>query len=239
MSDTAVWHDLVQTSLNYDLDYLAQRSSGRVLELGAGTGRVALYIAATGHEVVAVDRDPVLLEELGRRAAKLNGASGSVTIVEADALKLPGTLGHFDTILLSNGFHEIIGPRHVQRTLLRRLRSHLFRTGRMLVVSCDLDGIENAAPTEEEYHRGRWLVRRCWLEAVWDDDANDRYEMMWRRQVRPRWTPIWFNREPFWQDLWPSQLHEDARAVGLRVSDHRIVYTGRTTRLIVTELVHD
>ncbi|MGZ3642173.1 MAG: class I SAM-dependent methyltransferase, partial [Candidatus Limnocylindrales bacterium] len=45
--------------------YLAQGAEvgGPVLELGCGTGRVAWALAASGHEVVGLDRSRVMLEQ--------------------------------------------------------------------------------------------------------------------------------------------------------------------------------
>ena len=41
---------------------LAERSTGSVLELGCGTGRVALALADDGHDVVGVDMSKGMLE---------------------------------------------------------------------------------------------------------------------------------------------------------------------------------
>ena len=41
-----------------------------MLDLGAGTGRVALDLAAAGHDVTALDSDAELLDELARRAPR-------------------------------------------------------------------------------------------------------------------------------------------------------------------------
>ena len=49
---------------------LAQEAHGPVLDLGAGTGRVALDLAEAGHDVTALDSDPALLDELARRAGE-------------------------------------------------------------------------------------------------------------------------------------------------------------------------
>lgn len=64
---------------------LADTTGGRIVDLGAGTGRVSIPLAAAGHDVVAVDLEPALLEELVRRAA----ADGlHVATVAADAREL-------------------------------------------------------------------------------------------------------------------------------------------------------
>ena len=79
----AIWHDLECGSYTADLAFwsaLAQRVGGPVLDVGAGTGRIALALARDGHEVVAIDLDDDLLGELRERAAGLE-----VTTIVADA----------------------------------------------------------------------------------------------------------------------------------------------------------
>jgi SAM-dependent methyltransferase len=67
---TVVWHDVECGSYTADLRLwreLAAATGGPVLDVGAGTGRVARHLAAAGHEVVALDRDPELLAALRER----------------------------------------------------------------------------------------------------------------------------------------------------------------------------
>jgi len=69
-----VWHDIECGGYVADLPLwreLARDAAGPVLDVGAGTGRVALDLARAGHRVTALDRDPVLLGELAERAAGL------------------------------------------------------------------------------------------------------------------------------------------------------------------------
>jgi SAM-dependent methyltransferase len=71
---SAIWHDIECGGYTADLPLwrrLAARRPGPVLEIGAGTGRVALDLAARGHEVLALDRDPELLDELAERGRRL------------------------------------------------------------------------------------------------------------------------------------------------------------------------
>ena len=79
----AIWHDLECGSYTADLAFwraLAQRTGGPVLDVGAGTGRVALELGREGHDVTAVDLDDELLEALRERAGELQ-----VTTLVADA----------------------------------------------------------------------------------------------------------------------------------------------------------
>ena len=74
LSRAVVWHDLECGSYREDLALwleLAAHHGGPVLDVGAGTGRVAIALARAGHEVIALDLDRVLLAELERRAGDL------------------------------------------------------------------------------------------------------------------------------------------------------------------------
>jgi SAM-dependent methyltransferase len=69
-----IWHDLECGSYRQDLELwhgLAARHPGPVLDVGAGTGRVALALARAGHSVIALDVDETLLAELRRRGEGL------------------------------------------------------------------------------------------------------------------------------------------------------------------------
>src|SRR5215211_6069455 len=79
----ALWHDLECGGYRDDLPWwrsLAAATGGPVLDVGAGTGRVTLDLAAQGLAVVALDNEAALLAALAHRAARL-----PVETVVADA----------------------------------------------------------------------------------------------------------------------------------------------------------
>ena len=81
--DRVRWHDLECGGYAADLPLwreLAAAASGPVLDVGAGTGRVALELARAGHAVTALDHDGELLAALRERAVGL-----PVRAVTADA----------------------------------------------------------------------------------------------------------------------------------------------------------
>jgi SAM-dependent methyltransferase len=78
-----IWHDIECGAYTADLPlwrHLAHEADGPVLDVGAGTGRVALDLARAGHDVTALDVDADLLAELEQRAEGLR-----VRTVVADA----------------------------------------------------------------------------------------------------------------------------------------------------------
>jgi SAM-dependent methyltransferase len=93
LTEEVIWHDVENGGYGADLrlwESLARRHSGGVVDLGAGTGRVALHLAASGHQVTAVDDDPALLEVLESRAAD-RGLAIETVCCDVRSLALPDT----------------------------------------------------------------------------------------------------------------------------------------------------
>ena len=84
-SANVIWHDVECGRYEADIPLwraLAAEQDGPVLDVGAGTGRVAIRLAQAGHEVTALDRDAELLGVLAERAA---GVGLTIETVVADA----------------------------------------------------------------------------------------------------------------------------------------------------------
>lgn len=67
-----IWHGVECGGYGEDLalwEELSAQAEGPILDLGCGTGRVALHLARRGHRIHAVDVEPAFVEELGREAA--------------------------------------------------------------------------------------------------------------------------------------------------------------------------
>jgi SAM-dependent methyltransferase len=90
--------------------------SSRVLEVGVGTGRIALPLASHVGAIVGIDLARPMLERLwAKRAAE------PVHIVEGDATRLPLAPGLFDAAVAVHVFHLIpdwmVALREVERAL--------------------------------------------------------------------------------------------------------------------------
>ena len=82
---SVIWHDVECGGYAQDLSLwrsLADDHGDPVLDVGAGTGRIALDLARRGHEVVALDHDAALVAELARRAGELTVTA--ITAVSED-----------------------------------------------------------------------------------------------------------------------------------------------------------
>jgi SAM-dependent methyltransferase len=121
-AEQVIWHDLEHGSYGEDLALwreLAAREGAPILELGAGTGRVALDLARRGYEVVALDSDSVLVAELERRASGL-----SVRAVLADARSFELNQ-RFRLCLVPMQTIQLLGGAAGRSALLERVRAHL------------------------------------------------------------------------------------------------------------------
>lgn len=85
-------------------DLAARSPDGRVLELGAGTGRLTAAFVDAGLEVTAVERDPTMLSVLHERVGR------SATVVAGDATELPPMAPFGLVVLPTSLLNELPGP---------------------------------------------------------------------------------------------------------------------------------
>jgi SAM-dependent methyltransferase len=127
---SVIWHDLECGAYRADLELwreLTERYGDPVLDVGAGTGRVTLELARLGHTVVALDRDPRLLDELERRAAGL-----AVETVAGDARGFD--LGRrFPLIIVPMQTIQLLEGAGGRRRFLTRAARHLEPEGAVAV----------------------------------------------------------------------------------------------------------
>ncbi len=142
----------------------AVRSGGPVLELGVGTGRIAVPIAAAGIELVGVDLSAGMLD-VARERAELAGVTLDLRLGD---MRDPPVEERFPLVTIP--FRSLL---HMEtdadrRAALRSVAGHLAPGGRLV-----FDVFQPAADDIAETH-GRWLEREpgIWERADWDEHTR-------------------------------------------------------------------
>jgi ubiquinone/menaquinone biosynthesis C-methylase UbiE len=141
-------------------------ADGPVIEIGGGTGRIALALAAAGHDVIAVDRSAPMLDVL-RRRAKAADLAERITVVEGDLRALPA-LPRTDRVIAPFRVLLHCADDEARLTFLRAV-ADLLRPGGLLV----FDVFEPTREDVRETH-DRWLERPSGVRerARWDERAR-------------------------------------------------------------------
>ena len=190
----------------------ARRSGGPVIELGVGTGRIAVPIASDGIRVIGVDSSRGMLEVAAERA-KLAGTELDLRIGD---LRDPPVRERAPLVIAP--FRSLLHMRTDEdRRLALRAAGRLLAPGGRFV----FDVFTPSSSDIEETH-GRWLEREpgIWERADWneqarvltlsvrDDNSESTMELAW---LEPdEWRALltdegfeieacygWFDRSPF------------------------------------------
>ncbi len=100
---------------------------GRVLELGVGTGRVAIPLAATGLEVHGIELDPAMAEQLR------NKTGGELVRLHLGDMADVDVEGSFDLIYAVFGTFFALLTQDAQVRCFRNVAAHLTPTGRFVI----------------------------------------------------------------------------------------------------------
>jgi SAM-dependent methyltransferase len=123
---------------------------GRVLDVGAGAGRVSLHLQQRGQSVVAIDNSPGAVELMRRRGVR----DARVIAIE----DLGPDLGTFDSVVMFGNNIGLLGGRAKGRRLLRRLHDLTSDRGRIVGSSTrvyDTEDPVHLAYHERNRNRGR------------------------------------------------------------------------------------
>ena len=153
---------------------------GRVLDVGAGGGRVSMYLQDKGLDVTAIDISPQAIEVCKRRGVKKARVM--------DFAKITRSLGTFDTVVMFGNNFGLFGSPARAKRLLKVLHKMTSPDARILGET--LDPYQTTNPDHLAYHklnrkRGRMAgqvrirVRSRRLKSPWFD-----YLFVSRKEMR-------------------------------------------------------
>jgi SAM-dependent methyltransferase len=181
----------------------ALADGGPVLELGVGTGRVALPLARKGLKVTGVDVSPAMLARL-----KEKDTDGTITAVEGDFATLP-VEGTFKVIFVVNSLLQLSDPED-QLRCLKKVREHLAPDGVFVMEEANPEvftggGLQVFRITADELH----------LLASQYDAVHQHYigHHVIMKNGATRLNPMSFRLTS------PSELDLMARLAGMRLSE--------------------
>jgi SAM-dependent methyltransferase len=237
--ERVVWHDVECASYAADLPLwreLASAAHGSVLDIGSGTGRIALDLAERGHEVTAVDADSALVGALAERARE-RGLRVHTVAADARSLELSGA--RFALAIAPMQVVQLFGSAAARASALERVLAHLMPGG--LFAAAIADPFEGeppeivGPPLPDVREQDGWVFQSqpVFLRQVPGGTEIDR--------VRQAVSPSGELSESFntirLDDLAAEELESDGRACGFRVLPQRSVpptgdYVGSTVVML-------
>ncbi|MBD3348288.1 MAG: methyltransferase domain-containing protein [Candidatus Eisenbacteria bacterium] len=238
--ESAQYYDSFDTKGNsaFYVD-IASRSEGKVLELGAGTGRVLFEIAALGREVVGIDNSPAMLREakrkrredhadicarcrfvladmlsfdLGERFAFVYAASAAVQTPSADDLR--GIFRNAADHLEPGGVFafDVAAPRTMRRT-------------------------EAFGPERAELPGGRVVIRFI-AQTYRPSTDTVSFDILYKEHIPGRTSTVTVNETGQAAVITPEAIEEAIEYAGLRINEmygdfDRTPYTGKSPYIVV------
>jgi SAM-dependent methyltransferase len=148
VADPVVWHDVECAGYAADLELwreLGRRAEGAILDIGCGTGRVALDLAERGHDVTGLDSEPAFVKALMGRARE-GGLRVRTEVADARSFALGR---EFALAIAPMQVVQLLGGKSGWLRLLGCVRDHLSPGGHFAAALADpFEGlpVKDAAP---------------------------------------------------------------------------------------------
>jgi SAM-dependent methyltransferase len=222
----AVWHDIECGSYAADLplwDELAGPLPSDVLDLGCGTGRVAVRLARRGHRVTGLDREAEFLAEAARRALD-HGVEIETVVGDARAFELGR---RFDLVLAPMQLVQLFHGSDERLSMLNAAAAHLRPGGTFAGALMDLGdeaiGDEYVPPVPDLREVDGWVYssQPIGLRPV-DTGAAISLERM-RTVVSPSGERTRTEAEVRLELVSADVIEEEAAAAGLVLAGRRVI----------------
>ena len=163
LADPAIWHDVECASYDADLplwrELAAEADRAPILDIGCGTGRVALDLAALGHDVTGLDCEPSFTAALAARARQRGLRVRAVT---GDARSFDLGSSAFGLAIVPMQVAQLLGGPNGRAAMLGCARRHMKPHGRLAVALADpFEGIpeddEQLPPLPDVREEDGWV----------------------------------------------------------------------------------
>lgn len=212
-----IWHDAECGSYEADLPLWGELAEGSVLDLGCGTGRVALYLARRGRAVTGLDAEPAFVDALNVRAEELpaTGVAGDARDFDLDA--------EFDLVLAPMQLIQLLADATERAACLRCVAAHLRPGGlaALAIVEDVPDPVEAPPPLPDTRELNGWVYSSLPIEARVDADGLRVRRL--RQTVAPDGELSEQLDEILLATLDASTLEREAEAAGLEPAGRRAV----------------
>jgi SAM-dependent methyltransferase len=187
----APFYDLIHEGHDDDIGLwlsFAGRTDLPVLEVGTGTGRIAIALSLAGHEVVGIDPSPAMLAFARQRA---EDEAADVTLIEGRVLDLALEADHYGLVLVPADVFLYSEDGEEQLAVLRALAPAMAFNGTLALdlpgPALWLDGTTNgqplltwSGPVEDggtldvyQVHEDDLALQTRWLRLTYETTAAD------------------------------------------------------------------
>jgi len=127
---------------NKNLDFFLKygQETGVVLDIGAGTGRIAIFLAERGVKVVCIEPSPAMRREFLKKMKKSPKLASNITLIAGDAQTFQLT-EIFEVAFLSGSFDHI--PKTERIKSFSNINHHLKLEGK-LVFDIYIEGMKDS-----------------------------------------------------------------------------------------------
>jgi SAM-dependent methyltransferase len=214
---SVIWHEAECGSYEADLALWEDLAEGDVLELGCGTGRVALHLARRGRRVTGLDAELALVEALNERAGELPlvGVHGDARDFDLDSA--------FDLVLAPMQLIQLFADAAERSRCLRCAAAHLKPGGlsAFAIVESVPDPVDGLPPLPDTREVDGWVYSSLPIEAALGEEGLRSRRL--RQTVSPTGELSEVLDEILLARLDSSTLEAEAEAVGLKPAGRRAV----------------